>query len=245
MIGDNWTSIMYDGVRAKGPLASVMFVLLFVGGNIIMLNLFLAILLGNFERSRAFQKKKSLMLSFIDFREFKYDLSTSMDEILEPTNSNHIKIKEMEWPKAVVEHEKANPSQFMRDMLGYESYPEPDEHGAEASSDDELHVIFMDPLDKDGDGHELEINKEVDAIEEENPEPKRPSVAGSRLLGSRLSRVPAASRTLDAAGLARLDHPAPPRARVTVTSVDIDPKGLAAKPKPQIDVGRAPQGRLG
>ena len=45
---------MYDGVRAKGLIASVMFVLLFVGGNIIMLNLFLAILLGNFERSRDF-----------------------------------------------------------------------------------------------------------------------------------------------------------------------------------------------
>ena len=54
MIGDNWTTVMYDGVRAKGLLAAVMFILLFVGGNIIMLNLFLAILLGNFDRSRAF-----------------------------------------------------------------------------------------------------------------------------------------------------------------------------------------------
>ena len=71
MIGDNWTSIMYDGVRAKGPLASVMFVLLFVGGNIIMLNLFLAILLGNFEQSRNYQKKKSVITSFIELKEIK------------------------------------------------------------------------------------------------------------------------------------------------------------------------------
>ena len=55
MIGDNWTNIMYNGVRAAdNMIAAVFFILLFVGGNIIMLNLFLAILLGNFERSRDF-----------------------------------------------------------------------------------------------------------------------------------------------------------------------------------------------
>lgn len=61
MIGDNWTSVMYDGYRsAEGGslLATLFFILMFVMGNIIMLNLFLAILLGNFERSRDFQKKK-------------------------------------------------------------------------------------------------------------------------------------------------------------------------------------------
>lgn len=244
MIGDNWTSVMYDGVRAKGPLASVMFVLLFVGGNIIMLNLFLAILLGNFERSRDFQKKKSVITSFIEFREFKYDLSTTMDIILEEKNSNHIKIKEMEWPKAVVDHEKANPSQFLRDMLGYESLPEPDEAGAEASSDDELHVIFMDPMDKDGGGGELDINKEVDAIEEEPPEAESGPNAYGRLPSSRASKAAAGSRTLDAASLRDLDRaPTQLRSRSSARGSDMEtgPKSLAGNQghrRPVVNVGR-------
>ena len=73
-----------------------------------------------------------------------------MDLILDKKNSEHIKVKEMEWPKAVVEHEKENSSQFLRDMLGYESLPDQDDPGAGAESDDELHVLFMDPLDTDG-----------------------------------------------------------------------------------------------
>ena len=95
MIGDNWTTVMYDGYRAYDNLIySVVFILFFVGGNIIMLNLFLAILLGNFERSRDFQKKKELMTAFKEFRHFGYDLSTIMDIILKE-GADHIKVKEL------------------------------------------------------------------------------------------------------------------------------------------------------
>lgn len=51
-IGEDWNSVMYDHVRVNGdaPLVHIIFfILLFVMGNIVLLNLFLAILLKNFE----------------------------------------------------------------------------------------------------------------------------------------------------------------------------------------------------
>jgi hypothetical protein len=48
-IGEDWNSVMYDHVRVQGELGIIFFILLFVMGNIILLNLFLAILLKNFE----------------------------------------------------------------------------------------------------------------------------------------------------------------------------------------------------
>ena len=48
-IGEDWNWVMYDHARAKGPGCILIFILIFIVGNLIMLNLFLAILLGNFE----------------------------------------------------------------------------------------------------------------------------------------------------------------------------------------------------
>ena len=48
-IGEDWNSSMYDGYRAGGPGAYIYFISLFIIGNLILLNLFLAILLKNFE----------------------------------------------------------------------------------------------------------------------------------------------------------------------------------------------------
>lgn len=52
LIGESWNLIFYDCWRGKGHvLASIYFVTLIFFGNIIMMNLFLAMLLGNFERA--------------------------------------------------------------------------------------------------------------------------------------------------------------------------------------------------
>lgn len=48
-IGEDWNSSMYDVYRATGGGAYLFFISLFVIGNLILLNLFLAILLKNFE----------------------------------------------------------------------------------------------------------------------------------------------------------------------------------------------------
>jgi hypothetical protein len=51
--GEGWPNIMYDTARAGGDTISfIYFFSMVVVGNFIMLNLFLAILLGNFDESR-------------------------------------------------------------------------------------------------------------------------------------------------------------------------------------------------
>lgn len=48
-IGEDWNSSMYDAYRGAGSGAYLYFISLFIIGNLILLNLFLAILLKNFE----------------------------------------------------------------------------------------------------------------------------------------------------------------------------------------------------
>jgi voltage-dependent calcium channel L type alpha-1D len=49
LIGDDWNTTMYEHVRAKGYGAIFFFISLYIFGNLVLLNLFLAILLKNFE----------------------------------------------------------------------------------------------------------------------------------------------------------------------------------------------------
>ncbi len=53
LVGENWNEVMFDTANATGWGATVYFCFLVVLGNFIMLNLFLAILLGNFEEARS------------------------------------------------------------------------------------------------------------------------------------------------------------------------------------------------
>lgn len=64
LIGDNWNAVMYDCMRAVGDISAVYFISLVVCGNIIMLNLFLAVLLGNFDNARIYMEKKKLFSEF-------------------------------------------------------------------------------------------------------------------------------------------------------------------------------------
>jgi len=48
-IGEDWNSVMITHVRGSGDTAIPFFVFVFIFGNLILLNLFLAILLKNFE----------------------------------------------------------------------------------------------------------------------------------------------------------------------------------------------------
>ena len=117
MIGDNWTTVMYDGVRGGGnSYYSLYFIMLIILGNIIMLNLFLAILLGNFERARDFGVKKKLFDHFVEMRRDGKDLSTSITAILEDI-SDYVKVKILKWPKEVIEMEEKSPDPFIREML--------------------------------------------------------------------------------------------------------------------------------
>ena len=64
MIGDGWNIIMYYGMLSEGKGFAIFFVTLYTFGNIIMINLFLAILLGNFNSSRQLMAKRKAFDEF-------------------------------------------------------------------------------------------------------------------------------------------------------------------------------------
>ena len=66
MIGENWNSIMYDHMRAAGVFSAFYFIGLVIIGNIIMLNLFLTILLANFDRARNLGEKKKIFDAWLN-----------------------------------------------------------------------------------------------------------------------------------------------------------------------------------
>lgn len=117
MIGDNWTYIMYDAMRARGAIYSIYFIAVIAFGNVIMLNLFLAILLGNFDRARDFGAKKKLFQCFIDLREAGYDLSQCIDAILEEI-SDYVKTGILKWPKHAIYYEQEENNSYVRSVLG-------------------------------------------------------------------------------------------------------------------------------
>lgn len=49
-IGDDWNNIMYEHFRAMGGVSIAFFVIIFILGNLVLLNLFLAMLLTNFSQ---------------------------------------------------------------------------------------------------------------------------------------------------------------------------------------------------
>jgi hypothetical protein len=81
LIGDNWNSIMYDCIRAVGPVSSLYFITLILFGNIVMLNLFLAILLGNFDKARLFHMKQKIIETFESNYKKNYSIEKSLNLI--------------------------------------------------------------------------------------------------------------------------------------------------------------------
>jgi hypothetical protein len=82
LIGDNWNSVMYNCMRTGSALASAYFITLILFGNIIMLNLFLAILLGNFDKARHFITKKKVFEGFLKSKEKNCTLNKALDRVL-------------------------------------------------------------------------------------------------------------------------------------------------------------------
>lgn len=74
LIGDGWNTVMYDCMRVSGAVAAMYFISLVLFGNIIMLNLFLAVLLGNFDKARHFMIKKKVLEEFLKTKEKKISL---------------------------------------------------------------------------------------------------------------------------------------------------------------------------
>merc|ERR1719247_94065 len=61
--GENWNSVMYDGMKAVGWWGSLFFVGVVLLGNFVIFNLFLAILMGKFEEQSALMRERAELLS--------------------------------------------------------------------------------------------------------------------------------------------------------------------------------------
>ena len=78
MIGENWNGVMYDHMRSGSYVSAIFFVGLVILGNIIMLNLFLAILLGNFDRARNMGEKKKIFDAFDSMNKLGHNLEMTI-----------------------------------------------------------------------------------------------------------------------------------------------------------------------
>jgi len=96
MLGDLWNEIMYKAMRSAGGLSCIYFVGLIVSCHIIMLNLFLAILLGNFEKARNYGLKKKVFEAFKEIMFNGRTLNDSIDIILGDV-SPYVKKTVLKW----------------------------------------------------------------------------------------------------------------------------------------------------
>ena len=65
LIGEDWNNIMFDYLRSVGWTSYLFFMTLYIQGNLILLNLFLAILLKNFEEDQEnYGKDEVIVLNF-------------------------------------------------------------------------------------------------------------------------------------------------------------------------------------
>jgi hypothetical protein len=114
LTGEDWNEVMYNGMRAYGGADSIMgitisfyFILLFIGGNYILLNVFLAIAVDNLADAESLtaaeeeeeKKKEEIKQSFkikvistnIEMYWYKiYNLFRYREKILFFTGSMHI-----------------------------------------------------------------------------------------------------------------------------------------------------------
>ena len=61
LVGDNWNNLMYDTVRSTDIIYVFYFIIVIIIGNIIMLQLLVAILIDNFVVSRKFSEKRFII----------------------------------------------------------------------------------------------------------------------------------------------------------------------------------------
>lgn len=94
LIGYDWISIMFNCIRAKGPVVSIYFIALVVLGTIILMNLFLAIMLGNFDKARSFGQKRQVLETFYELLHLKSDMKIEIDwacDIILDDLADHVK----------------------------------------------------------------------------------------------------------------------------------------------------------
>lgn len=80
LIGDNWNEIMYNCMRSTNEVtSSIYFIILLAFGKFVMLNLFLAILLGNFDSSRHFLYKQKKIEEIVKLTQHGISIGSSIE----------------------------------------------------------------------------------------------------------------------------------------------------------------------
>ena len=95
MIGSDWSPIMFSYMRCQGQLSALFFISIQICGTIILLNLFLAIMLGNFGKAKTFATKKKVLEAFNQLlnnpdKDLQKSIFESCDLVLGIDLSNHV-----------------------------------------------------------------------------------------------------------------------------------------------------------
>lgn len=84
---------MFTVIRCTSQFSAVYFIMLIIIGGIILMNLFLAIMLGNFDKSKSFGQKKKVLEAYqqllIDKKDAKYSLYEA-NEMIFGDNSKYV-----------------------------------------------------------------------------------------------------------------------------------------------------------
>jgi len=59
-----WSDVMFTVIRCTSQFSALYFIMLIVVGGIILMNLFLAIMLGNFDKAKSFGQKKKVLEAY-------------------------------------------------------------------------------------------------------------------------------------------------------------------------------------
>lgn len=111
LMGAGWSDIMFSYIRCTSSSAAIYFVLLVIVGGIILLNLFLAIMLGNFEKSKQFGQKKKVFAAFNELMHEQRGRNFSMTnacEIILGEVADHILEEVLKIREAPLSQKKIN-----------------------------------------------------------------------------------------------------------------------------------------
>jgi hypothetical protein len=101
-MGAEWRFIWYQHMMCCGMIAAIYYVFLIIIIGIIMLNLFLAIMLGNFDKARIFAEKKRVLRAFDELMNDDNDLNfEEICDVILGCCSNHVKYDLLEMKKPI------------------------------------------------------------------------------------------------------------------------------------------------
>ena len=80
--GENWNGFMYDGMRSTGEFAWLYFIMVITVGNIIILQLLVAIVISNFDDSRKISEKRKIIDEIESYIEDGLTMSQAIHKII-------------------------------------------------------------------------------------------------------------------------------------------------------------------